>query len=56
MLILFLDYFLKYYSPATGDDSKPWLYGIIAGVMLIAGIVFMIISRRRHSSDDDNDE
>ena len=33
-------------SPATGDESKPWLWAVIAGVALVLVVVLLILGKK----------
>ena len=39
-------------SPATGDDSRPWLWAVIAGVAVVRVVVLVVIGKRGGKDDD----
>lgn len=41
-----------YTSPATGDDSRPWLWAVIAGVAVVLVVVLVVIGKRGGKDDD----
>lgn len=56
MGILRLFSMMRFVSPPTGDDSRPLLYGVVAGIAIVAAIVIIVISRRRSDDSDEGDE
>lgn len=40
-------------SPATGDESKPWLWAVIAGVALVLVVVLLILGKKGGDGDGD---
>ena len=41
-----------YTSPATGDDSRPWLWAVIAGVAVVLVVVLVVIGKKGGKDDD----
>ncbi len=40
-------------SPATGDESRPWLWAAIAGVALVLVVVMIFIGKKGNDDGDD---
>ncbi len=44
-------------SPATGDNSRPWLWAVIGGVAVVLVVLLALMGKRGgHGDDDDTDD
>lgn len=44
-------------SPATGDNSRPWLWAVIGGVAVVLVVLLALMGKRGgHEDDDETDD
>ncbi len=41
-------------SPATGDESRPWLWAVIAGIAVVLVIVLVVIGKKGGDGKSDD--